>query len=143
MIVEEHESSKAGAIGKRQKTPDLWEGFYILKNVGTNGNSSECSACKRIFANSGRKITSLLEPCESDAKHNAPDLDGARRALVMTIITNGQSLSLVEEFSFQSFSRALNPRFPMRRSVLDRDAMDLYKREKNTLRSIMSQASGH
>jgi hypothetical protein len=52
-------------------------------------------------------------------------------------------LMVLEEFSFQSFSRALNPRFPMRRSVLDRDAMDLYKREKNTLHSIMSQASGH
>jgi hypothetical protein len=126
---DEKEGDRAEANGKRQKTPYLWEGFYILKNVGTSGNSSECSACKRIFANSGNKVTSLSEPGDSDAKHNA----GPRRALAMTIITSGQSLFCVEEFSFKSFSHALNPQSPMRRSVLDRDALDFYEKKKKSV----------
>jgi hypothetical protein len=48
----------------------------------------------------------------------------------MTIITSGQSLFCVEECSFKSFSHALNPQSPMRRSVLDRDALDFYEKKK-------------
>ena len=118
----------SGSSGKCQRKPDIWEGFSILKRDGGS-------------ANSGERCTSLLDPFDSDDERNTrPDLDDARRALVMAIITTGQSLSLGN--GFQRFVRALNPLIPVSRSSLDQDVMDLYERERNTLLSIISEASG-
>ena len=120
----------SGSSGKCQRKPDIWEGFSILKRDGGS-------------ANSGERCTSLLDPFDSDDERNThPDLDGARRSLAMSIITTGQSLSLVEGNGFLSFVRALNPQFPLSCSSLDRDVMDLYEREKDTLHRIISEAPG-
>ncbi|KAL6890323.1 hypothetical protein ACP4OV_009086 [Aristida adscensionis] len=136
---EEYESEELTARGKRQKSADLWEGFSILlKQDVDSGNFAKCAACKKTLANSGERCTSPLGPYS----YANPDIDGARRALAMCIITTGQSLSLVESDAFQRFSRALNPRIPVSRSVLDRDVMNLYGKEKDTLRCIISEASG-
>ncbi|CAN6371945.1 unnamed protein product [Urochloa humidicola] len=128
---EEYESIEStGSSGQCQKKYDIWEGFYILKQGGCN-------------ANSGKRCISLLESSDSEAESNPdPDLDGARRALVMFIITSGQSLSLVEGRGFQHFMRVLNPLIPVSRPGLDQDVMALYGRERNTLCSIISEASG-
>ena len=123
-------SKDCQASEKRQKKSDIWQGFSILKQDG---------GC----ANSGKKFAPRLGSFGSDFEHNAgPDLDGARRALSMSIITTGQSLSLVEGHYFQNFIHSLNPQFPMSRSSLDRDVMDLYGREKDTLHCMISEAPG-
>ncbi|CAN6371946.1 unnamed protein product [Urochloa humidicola] len=125
---ESNESS--GSCGKCQEKSDIWEGFSILKQGGSS-------------VNSGKRCISLLESSGSDAVSNAdPDHDGARRALIMLIITSGQSLSLVEESAFQHFMRVLNPLIPVSCPSLDQDIMDLYGRERNILCSIISEAAG-
>ncbi|CAO2148888.1 unnamed protein product [Urochloa humidicola] len=118
------------ASEKSQKESDIWQGFSILKQDGS-------------YAYSGKRCASLLGPFDSDFEHNAvPNFDDARRYLAMTIISTGQSLSLVEGYHFQHFIHGLNPHFALSRSNLDQDVMDLYEREKDTLRCIISEASG-
>ncbi|KAL6890325.1 hypothetical protein ACP4OV_009088 [Aristida adscensionis] len=131
------------ADGKRQKTSDIWEGFSILKPNRINGNSAECSASKGAITNSAKGGASPLGSSSSHVKQNSsPDFDEARRALAMSIITGGMSLSLVEGPFFQSLVRGLNPQFRMSRSCLDRDIMNLFEREKDILLSIISEAPG-
>ncbi|OEL20678.1 hypothetical protein BAE44_0018303 [Dichanthelium oligosanthes] len=120
-------------------TKHLIFGFWILKQ---HGNSSKCSACKRILANSGKSGASLLMSLHSNVNSTGPDFNAARRAMAMFIISSGESLSLVENHYFQQLSRSLNPTFPMCHAILDRDVMNLYEREKDTLQCIISEASG-
>jgi hypothetical protein len=60
----------------------------------------------------------------------------------MFIISSGQSLSLVEDYFFQQLARSLNLTFPFCRAILDIDVMNLYEREKSTLKCIVFEASG-
>lgn len=111
---EEYVSDESEPSGKRHKTSDIWEGFWILKQ---HGNSSKCSACRR---NSGKSGASLLMSLHSDVNRTGPDFNAARRAMAMFIISSGESLSVVENYYFQQLSRSLNPTFPMCRAILDR-----------------------
>jgi hypothetical protein len=136
---EEYVSDESEPSGKRHKASDIWEGFWILKQ---RGNSSKCSTCRRILANSGKSGAALLMSLHSGVNRTGPDFNAARRAMAMFIISSGQSLSLVEDYYFQQLSRSLYPTFPMCRAILDRDVMNLYEREKDTLLHIIAQASG-
>jgi hypothetical protein len=79
----------------------------------------------------------------SDVESNAGlDLNAARRALTMCLITTGQSLSVVDGIGFQSIVRALNLLVPVSHSILDQDLMTLSGREKDALHSIVSETSG-
>jgi hypothetical protein len=126
---EEYESSDPEPSRKRHKASDIWEGFWILKQ---RGSPAKCSACKRILANSGKSGASLLVSLHSNVK--SPDFNAARREITMFIISSGQSLSLVEDYFFQQLACSLNPTFPFCRAILDRDVMNLYEREKSTLK---------
>nr|CAB3486499.1 unnamed protein product [Digitaria exilis] len=75
---EEYESDGSEPSAKRQKSSDIWEGFWILKQTGT---SSKCSACKRILAKSGKSGPSLLRSLQSNVGTTGPDFDAARRAV--------------------------------------------------------------
>lgn len=123
---------------KRHKTSDIWEGFWILKQ---RGPSAKCPACKRILAKSGKRVASLVVCLH--CKANIPN--GARRAIAMNIISNGLSLSVVEDCSYQQmicYVLQHHLTFPLCGGILDRDVMNLYEREKGTLRCIISEASG-
>ncbi|XBI24530.1 hypothetical protein VPH35_049617 [Triticum aestivum] len=137
---EEYESSGSEPIRKRQKASDIWEGFMILKRT-SSGELARCSTCGKT------SMTSLLTSARSvDKPQVGPDYAAARRSLAMFIINSGLSLSMVEEPSLQMFIRAVNPLSEninsCRRSVLDRDVMALYGREKDSLKFILSEAPG-
>ena len=134
-VEEEYDSDGSESCGKRHKASDIWEGFWILKRH----ENFQCSACK---ANSGKSGASLLMSLHSNINRTGPDFNAARRAMTMFIISSGESLSLVENYYFQQFFRSLNPTFPICRAILDRDVMNLYEREKDTLQHIIAEAPG-
>lgn len=101
---EEYESVESVPIPKRPKASDIWEGFTILKQNGSNGNLAKCSTCKRILANSSKSGTSLWTSLDSIVKlQTGAYFNAARRAMAMLIITSGESLSLVEGYGFSVF----------------------------------------
>ncbi|KAL6650291.1 hypothetical protein ACP70R_009216 [Stipagrostis hirtigluma subsp. patula] len=140
---EEYVSEESVPSGKRLKVADIWEGFSILKQRGSKGSSAKCTACTKLLANSGTSGTSLWRYFDSSFKsQTGPDFDAARRAMAMFIITSGESLSLVENHYLQALARSLNPLFPLCRSILDNDVINLYNKERDMLSCIISQASG-
>jgi hypothetical protein len=133
---EEYESTGSEPSQKRQKTSDIWEGFMILESK-SNVESAKCSTCYRTIS------TSLLTSVNSIGQpQTGLDYAAARRALAMFIISSGLSLSLVEGSAFKRFIAAVNPLYPCSRPILDRDVMDLYGKEINSLQVIMSEAPG-
>lgn len=132
---EEYESDGSEPSEKCHKASDIWEGFWILKRH----ENFQCSTCK---ANSGKSGASLLITLHSNVNRTGPDFNAARRAMVMFTISSGESLSLVEKYYFQQLFRFLNPTFPMCRAILDRDDMNLYEQENDTLQHIIAEASG-
>ncbi|WVZ84013.1 hypothetical protein U9M48_031097 [Paspalum notatum var. saurae] len=140
--VEEEEECECGSDGsersvKRHKPSDIWEGFWILRR---HGSSAACSACKRILAKSSKSGISLLRSLYSDDSH--PDFEAARRAIAMFFISSGESLSLNENEHFQQLAHHLNPMFPICHTNLCIDVMNLYERERNTLKHIIAEALG-
>ncbi|KAL6841052.1 hypothetical protein ACP4OV_029021 [Aristida adscensionis] len=137
----EHESEESDTTWDRIKAIDIWEGFSILRKC--NGKSAKCTACKKLLANSGRSGTSLWRSLNSiPTRQTCPDFNAARRAMVMFIITSGESLSIVESPYLQDLARTLHPAFPLCRTVSDIDITNLYERESSMLNRTILTAPG-